>query len=201
MKSILLSFLAFLFGLEYVKALSCLPCDNPEEICGKPPSCCKSGYYTKDVCGCCKVCAKAENEVCGGPWGTSGNCSPGTRCLRSCECKTVKDNTCVFPFKYKGKTYNQCTKDESVNGMPWCATRVDRSGNVLNGKWEDCEEGCPGTSYDSCFGDLFNANGKCINERRAITLERKIKSGSQTILLDRAPSDQEKAPGCSLIFN
>ena len=85
--------------------------------------------------------------------------------------------------------------------MPWCATRVDRSGNVLNNKWEDCEEGCPGTSYDSCFGDLFNANGKCINERRAITLERKIKSGSQTIQLDRAPSDQEKAPECSLIFN
>jgi len=117
------------------------------------------------------------------------------------ECKTVTDNTCVFPFKFKGKTYNKCTKDESVNGMPWCATRVDRSGNVLNGKWEDCEEGCPGTSYDSCFGDLFNANGKCINERRAITLERKIKSGSQTIQLDRAPSDQEKAPECSLIFN
>ena len=22
--------------------------------------------------------------MCGGPWGTSGNCSPGTRCLRSC---------------------------------------------------------------------------------------------------------------------
>ena len=88
-----------------------------------------------------------------------------------------------------------------MNGMPWCATRVDRSGNVVNGKWEDCEEGCPGTSYDGCFGDLFNANGKCINERRATTLERKIKSGSQTIQLDRAPSDQQKAPLCTLIFN
>lgn len=117
------------------------------------------------------------------------------------ECKTITDNNCVFPFKYKGKKYSKCTKDESVNGMPWCATKVDRSGKVVNGKWEDCKEGCPGTSFDSCFGDLFNANGKCISKRRAITLERKIKSGSQTLQLDRSPSGQEEAPKCSLIFS
>ena len=116
------------------------------------------------------------------------------------ECKTVSGNDCVFPFKFKGKTYNKCTKAESVNGMPWCATKVDRSGKVVNGKWDDCQDECPGTSYDGCLGDLFNANGRCINQRKAVTLERKIKSGSETIQLDNAPSGQEKATKCTLIF-
>ena len=40
------------------------------------------------------------------------------------ECKTIKSGKdCIFPFKYKGTTYNKCTKAESENGQPWCATR------------------------------------------------------------------------------
>ena len=121
------------------------------------------------------------------------------------DCKTTSDNSCVFPFKYKGKTYSTCTRDESVNGIPWCATKVDRSGNVVRWWWEDCKEECPGTSFDfgGCyFGDLFNAQGKCINKRRAINLERKFGSGVlQTIKLDRSSSGQEEAPKCLPNFN
>ena len=35
--------------------------------------------------------------------------------------KTGSRKNCVFPFKYKGKTYNECTTDHSDNGKPWCA--------------------------------------------------------------------------------
>ena len=38
--------------------------------------------------------------MCGGPWGTSGNCSPGTRCLRSCgkEINFENDAVCTNNF-------------------------------------------------------------------------------------------------------
>eukprot|EP00096_Caligus_rogercresseyi_P013095 TRINITY_DN5750_c0_g1_i1.p1 TRINITY_DN5750_c0_g1~~TRINITY_DN5750_c0_g1_i1.p1 ORF type:complete len:454 (-),score=80.17 TRINITY_DN5750_c0_g1_i1:1399-2760(-) len=45
---------------------------------------------------------------------------------------------CVFPFIYKGKLYNKCTPDHSVNGREWCATEVTPLGEVLNGQWGDC---------------------------------------------------------------
>ena len=38
----------------------------------QPPACCKSGYYTLDACGCCYVCALADQDVCGGPWDVGG---------------------------------------------------------------------------------------------------------------------------------
>ena len=49
-------------------------------------TCCKSGQLTTDACGCCPVCAKDQNEICGGPWGTSGTCasSKGLQCLKLC---------------------------------------------------------------------------------------------------------------------
>ena len=36
---------------------------------------CVSGEVTKDECHCCDVCAKAEGEECGGPWGFAGTCA------------------------------------------------------------------------------------------------------------------------------
>ena len=32
------------------------------------------------------------------------------------ECKSVKGNQCIFPFQYKGVTYETCTKANSDNG-------------------------------------------------------------------------------------
>ena len=83
-----------------VEALSCLPCGTtPCEA----PACCDSGAYTKDVCGCCNVCAKSEGEACGGPWNTSGRCKNEHSCFRECgACTTLNTNkSCVFPFSYQ----------------------------------------------------------------------------------------------------
>jgi len=58
------------------------------------------------------------------------------------DCQTVEGKKCVFPFVYNGNTYDSCTIDESVNGLAWCATGVDR--NRKAEAWEDCRPGCPG---------------------------------------------------------
>merc|ERR1719510_2213810 len=54
---------------------------------------------------------------------------------------TIKSDRCIFPFTYKGVTYNTCTKADSE--LAWCATEVHPSGKVVNQKWEDCDEYCP----------------------------------------------------------
>merc|ERR1712179_176749 len=176
----LLLSLGFLGLVEESIGLSCPPCN--EEIqreCPKPPSCCASGSYMFDVCGCCRVCAQPKNEKCGGPWNTAGSCGPNLSCLRSCQCKTngyderdEEAKPCVFPFRYQGKTYNECTTDHSVNEEPWCATEINpRTSEVIRGKWGDCSRGCPGTGYICQEHDLFNMKGRCIdNAQSAVRL-------------------------------
>ena len=40
------------------------------------------------------------------------------------KCCTVNCQSCVFPFKYNGVEYNECTTQDSDNGAPWCAVDV-----------------------------------------------------------------------------
>merc|ERR1712215_548683 len=54
---------------DHVENLDCTVCTR------KYPEDCTSGQLTWDVCGCCQVCAKAEGDVCGGPWGIRGTCA------------------------------------------------------------------------------------------------------------------------------
>jgi len=60
-------------------------------------------------------------------------------------CTTIaKKEPCVFPFIYKGVEYDQCTKVFSTKKVAWCATEVDRTGKIIDGRWGDCSESCPG---------------------------------------------------------
>merc|ERR1711879_631753 len=51
-------------------------------------------------------------------------------------CVTQSGGNCVFPFKYKGVEYYQCTYTDSPKA--WCATGVDSSNNVITNSWGDC---------------------------------------------------------------
>ena len=65
-------------------------------------------------------------------------------CLNYCKskkCKPVAKYRCLFPFKFKNKTYNSCTKVEN-NGIDWCATTVDKT-TLEARKWGNCTESCP----------------------------------------------------------
>ena len=55
------------------------------------------------------------------------------------ECKTVDGDTCKFPFEYKGKTYNNCTKTDSSNF--WCATYT-LEGEYVPGLFGECADNC-----------------------------------------------------------
>ena len=56
------------------------------------------------------------------------------------------NKTCIFPFKYRGKTYNCCTFDDNyaTDTDAWCSTKVDRTGEHLSGqgKYGFCEPKC-----------------------------------------------------------
>jgi len=173
MLRIIFTLCAFVY---FTDALSCLPC---RQAPCETPTCCSSGKLTLDACGCCQVCAKAQNETCGGPWDTSGHCATGLNCLKQCECKATvflpsnggpaltKEKECIFPFTYRGKTYNQCTRDHALSkGRAWCATKVDARGNVNDVNRADCNMGCPGTEYECKETDLFQHEGRCIDRRK-----------------------------------
>ena len=136
--------------------------------CPPPPSCCESGQYAYDECGCCLKCAKAELQKCGGASDISGKCAEGLQCLKTCReylssplllsvrvitqivsgsCRTVgtRGQPCIFPFIYRNETYRSCTSRDVESGQPWCATAVDSEGWVVDLAWGDCGQGCPGT--------------------------------------------------------
>merc|ERR1711881_555060 len=60
-------------------------------------------------------------------------------------CTTHEKGDCVFPFEYRGTTYNNCT-DTRYGGKLWCATAV-RSNNRMK-SWGKCDPKPCG--YESC---------------------------------------------------
>ena len=54
---------------------------------------------------------------------------------------------CLFPFEYQGHTFDKCTVVDAVeSGTAWCATEVYDNKTVIDGRWGNCDEGCPGAS-------------------------------------------------------
>ena len=67
---------------------------------------------------------------------------------------------CVFPFVYKGKNYDRCTSDHSENGKPWCAYEQVEGPSIemVEGKWGECELGCPGLVFSKQGEDLLTVH-------------------------------------------
>ena len=71
--------------------------------------------------------------------------------LGSSRCTTTSgpdpNKLCIFPFKFRGITYNSCTTNGNDPGdtNAWCSTKVDDSGEHVGdgqGNWGNCETKC-----------------------------------------------------------
>jgi len=51
---------------------------------------------------------------------------------------------CVFPFVYKDRQYRGCILVDADDGIPWCSTLTDSSGQHVGGqgKWGHCPSSC-----------------------------------------------------------
>ena len=90
-------------------------------------------------------------------------------------CTDIKNQPCIFPFKFDGREFHRCTTHKSVNGKAWCALEVDKDGNAQchkRGKCEDCNSS--NNSSSNCFPDVqptcqedgksLDAGIVCLNE-------------------------------------
>ena len=73
------------------------------------------------------VCATKES------WNRKSNYDPG--------------KGCVFPFKYKGIEYTECTDVDSVNDGNryfWCATKINEDKEIAEDgrNWGECNDYC-----------------------------------------------------------
>lgn len=55
-------------------------------------------------------------------------------------CSTVDNKPCIFPLKYYGKIYNECTSLDATKD--WCSYEVKPDGSYMPGKWSYCSEDC-----------------------------------------------------------
>lgn len=123
MKSFHLTLVLLCSIFAAVLSLSCMSCDRAN--CGPKPKC--KGGYTKDVCGCCDVCAKVEGERCGGYWNHFGRCDMDLTCVLRVNGKLFKtrlgrhiqpghceDDMCAA---HKCGLHQKCSV---VNGFPKC---------------------------------------------------------------------------------
>ena len=53
-----------------------------------------------------------------------------------------KENVdCMFPFKYAGKEFNECTDINDPDNKLWCSTKVGPNREHLRGNWGYCSTG------------------------------------------------------------
>merc|ERR1719422_1858123 len=94
-------------------------------------------------------------------------------------CTTRSGDVCVFPFIYEGVRYDRCSYARSE--AAWCATEVDRVGEVVAGRWGDCnthpESSCevesvckPGDHCPGKYHSWTSLGGKSPEQIRRIFL-------------------------------
>ena len=93
--------------------------------------------------GECESNPKYMHSYCRKSCGSCGSFAPLGK-SKNDKCQTEEGKKCIFPFVYKGNTYDICTTVDSDNGHAWCATTVERNRSVPFGSWDDCRPGCPG---------------------------------------------------------
>uniref|UniRef100_UPI003980FBB8 hypothetical protein n=1 Tax=Salmonella sp. s54925 TaxID=3159674 RepID=UPI003980FBB8 len=93
------------------------------------------GGLTLDVCGCCKICAKLEGEVCDGMWGLLGDCDQGLFCKHHFD--RNHGGRCVL----KIRTTRGTKPTEVDEKYPKISTEASGSGDLqMTDSEEDLEE-------------------------------------------------------------
>ena len=67
------------------------------------------------------------------------------------DCTTVDEDPdfpnvpCIFPFKYEGKVFHECTNYVYEDFKVWCATEVNETTQELltENSWAECSKSCP----------------------------------------------------------
>lgn len=72
---------------------------------------------------------------------TTTTTSPTPKCIATDPKNAKIFLQCHFPFKYKDKTYNECTTLNN-SGVAWCAAKVDQHGVYIGGEWGKCPGSC-----------------------------------------------------------
>nr|XP_039265841.1 fibrinogen-like protein A isoform X2 [Styela clava] len=101
-------------------ALNCIRCQKatcPDITC--------SGSKIPDECGCCDVCAKQENESCGGPWDSAGICDTGLACVT---------------------TETEVSSSNKPTRLLVLAMPFDQSTGKCKTSYRDCNEVCDNTT-------------------------------------------------------
>jgi len=118
-----------------IATLYCLSCDLVDS------SECASGELTKDVCGCCDVCAKAAGQECGGPWGVMGTCAAS---YLYCDFSAQEIKPDSFDFnavgvcKQKNPTTECCERKVVKETLDVYTLMIDSGRDAL----EECLDNC-----------------------------------------------------------
>jgi len=144
---------------DFLPASSALECSH---ICKDQPLCQAWNFHQDFGCNL-KQAVVSRHRYPGWKSGLREGCqlvSPLTPSHTETSCGTEQGSTCVFPFFYKGREYEGCTRAHSINGKPWCAIQVSAAEVAL--RWSDCQPGCPLANGGSTLGLCTNHCGSSL---------------------------------------
>ncbi|XP_032379051.1 cysteine-rich motor neuron 1 protein [Etheostoma spectabile] len=137
---------------QQLQALHCPPCEQIHCSSRRALKLQCKGGVTTGVCGCCRVCARAEGETCGGTWDYLGKCDKGLVCVyqdsaadkpdpeRKGICKAVIES--LDPES----CHPECTREYcQANPSEICAARLVSLEQIA------CQGSCQHTSCSSCL--------------------------------------------------
>jgi hypothetical protein len=89
-----------------------------------------------------------------------GDCPKPIECTTWGSAGAGAGKKCVFPFKYEGVRYDECTTVETEGGSSWCSVETDKGGNTVKGQWGNCDPDCA-TTCMTIGTQGVGANRKC----------------------------------------
>jgi hypothetical protein len=94
--------------------------------------------------------AKGKNEVCGGPWGTSGSCATGLNCLKICKYDCNWED---WAFQEEGRCVNAA---EVLLNPPSEKFTIEKNFKDSNKPIQKCPGGFTGwnTPWNTDYGSL-----------------------------------------------